>query len=176
MKTSTIILHPCGYFEDKVLEAISRDMQVFFNCSTDIAVCNLEMPDYYNPARRQYDANMLIKSLSELAVGKSAKVMGLLRVDLFVPILTYIFGQAELGGSTGVSSLYRLRNELYGLEIDNNLQIERFRKVVMHETGHLFGLIHCLKPGCIMRSSTYVEDIDQKEMAFCSACNEKLKL
>lgn len=149
-------------------------MQTFFGCTTDIAVCKLEMTDYYNPARRQYDANKLVKSLSNLAIDDSIKVMGLLRVDLFVPILTYIFGQAELGGNTAVSSLYRMRNELYGLEINNNLMIERFRKVVMHETGHLFGLIHCHKPSCIMRSSTYVEDVDQKDLAFCPSCKAEL--
>lgn len=150
-------------------------MQVFFDCPAELAVCNLEMSDYYNPARRQYDANGLIKSLSHLAVDESVKVMGILRVDLFVPILTYIFGQAVLGGNTGVSSLYRMRNELYGLDIDNNLMIERFRKVVMHETGHLFGLIHCYNASCIMRSSTYVEDIDQKELRFCTSCKKELQ-
>ena len=147
---------------------------MYFNCQSGYATCSLDMMAYYNPSRRQYDANKLIQSLSELATDDTVKVMGILRVDLYVPILTYIFGQAELGGSTGVSSLYRLRNELYGLEIDNMLLVERFRKVVIHETGHLFGLIHCHTPGCLMRSSTYVEDLDQKELRFCHSCSEKL--
>jgi len=167
-------LHPCGYFDGKVLEILSKDINLFFNCHSEQAICSLDMSTFYNPARRQYDANSLIKSLSPLATDETIKVMGILRVDLFVPILTYIFGQAELGGNTGVSSLYRLRNELYGLEIDNNLLIERFRKVVLHETGHLFGLIHCHTPGCLMRSSTYVEDLDQKELRFCHSCSDQL--
>ena len=147
-------------------------MKQFFNHQGEFVICNLDISSYYNPARRQYDANSLIKSLSKLYENKSIKVMGILRVDLFVPILTYIFGQAELGGNIGVASLYRLRNELYGLDIDNELVIERFRKVVLHETGHLFGLIHCHSPGCIMRSSTYVEDVDQKDLKFCLSCSE----
>lgn len=174
MKASKIILHPCGYFDSNVLEILSEDIKIYFNCQADLAICSLDMTAFYNSARRQYDANKLIKSLSYLASDETVKVMGILRVDLYVPILTYIFGQAELGGSTGVSSLYRLRNELYGLEIDNNLLIERFRKVVIHETGHLFGLIHCHTPGCLMRSSTYVEDLDQKELHFCHSCSEQL--
>lgn len=174
MKPSKIILHPCGYFDGEVLEILSEDMKVYFNCQSELAICSLDMSIFYNPARRQYDANKLINSLSHLDTDETVKVMGILRVDLFVPILTYIFGQAELGGSVGVSSLYRLRNELYGLEINNNLLIERFRKVVLHETGHLFGLIHCHTPGCLMRSSTYVEDLDQKELRFCHSCSKQL--
>jgi len=100
--------------------------------------------------------------------------MGLFRVDLFIPILTYIFGQAVLNGNTGIVSLFRMKNELYGLPQNNNLLIERFRKVVIHELGHTFGLIHCQYPNCVMRSSTYVEDIDQKKNFFCKNCQEEL--
>lgn len=102
------------------------------------------------------------------------KTMGLLRVDLYIPILTYIFGQSVLNGKTSIASIYRLRNELYGLNPDNRLLEERFRKVIAHEMGHAFGLIHCLNPACIMRSSTYVEDLDQKELRFCSKCRDEL--
>ena len=100
--------------------------------------------------------------------------MGLFRVDLYIPILTYIFGQAVLNGKAGIASLYRLRNELYGL-MNRTLLIDRFSKVVLHEMGHSFGLIHCHNPVCIMRSSTYVEDIDQKEGHFCRSCREQLE-
>ena len=102
------------------------------------------------------------------------KTIGLLRVDLYIPILTYIFGQSVLNGSTGIVSLYRLRNELYGLEQDDRLLTERFRKVIIHELGHSLGLIHCLNPICIMRSSTYVEDLDQKKLEFCNKCTKEL--
>lgn len=167
-------MHPCGYFDKEVLETLAGDLGRFYNCTVSYTDCKLELNNYYNPSRRQYDANSLIKSLSRFAKDESIKVIGVLRVDLFVPILTYIFGQAELGGTTGIVSLYRLRNELYGLEINNDLTILRFRKVVLHEAGHLFGLIHCNTPGCIMRSSTYVEDLDQKDFKFCFSCSKQI--
>lgn len=136
--------------------------------------CNIDISRFYDPARRQYNANELMKTLSDIVAERdNVKILGLLRVDIFVPILTYIFGQAELKGKTGVASLYRLRNELYGLDINNSLLVERYRKVVMHETGHLHGLIHCHNPVCLMRSSTYVEDLDQKDLRFCDNCREK---
>jgi archaemetzincin len=98
----------------------------------------------------------------------------MVRVDMYIPILTYIFGQASLNGKTGVVSLYRLRNEHYGLEPDYELLIERFNKVIIHELGHTFGLIHCSNLVCVMRSSTYVEDLDQKNKSFCSRCRVEM--
>ncbi len=175
MNNRKIILHPCGYFDSNVLDILRGDLEQEFYCDSEITSCNIDISSYYNPSRRQYDANSIMQSIS-LKTDENVKIMGILRVDIFVPILTYIFGQAELAGSTGVASLYRLRNELYGLEINNNLLIERFRKVVLHEAGHLHGLIHCHNQVCIMRSSTYVEDIDQKERAFCLNCRTKLNL
>jgi archaemetzincin len=97
-------------------------------------------------------------------------------VDLFIPILTYIFGQAFLNGRTGIASFYRLANERYGMKSDDNFIPDRFMKEVIHELGHTFGLIHCHVPTCVMRSSTYVEDIDQKSANLCTKCRNELNL
>ena len=43
-------------------------------------------------------------------------------------------------------------------------------KEALHETGHLFGLVHCADPACAMSLSTGVRQIDRKEAAFCAAC------
>ena len=136
--------------------------------------CSLDISNCYNPGRRQYDANELLRMISERAPQDAVKVIGMVRVDLYIPILTYIFGQAALNGHTGVASLYRLRNEHYGLEPDYELLIDRFSKVIIHELGHTYGLIHCSNPVCVMRSSTYVEDLDQKEKHFCFRCRAEL--
>jgi archaemetzincin len=75
-----------------------------------------------------------------------------------------------LNGNIAIASLYRLRNELYGMKNDEGLMTERFSKEVIHELGHTFGLIHCHHSTCVMRSSTYVEDIDQKNLHLCDRC------
>lgn len=145
-----------------------------FQCLVRTRECTLDIAKYYSPGRRQYDANAILSYISDLKPEDSLKSMGLFRIDLYIPILTYIFGQAMLDGQAGIASLYRLRNELYGLDQNNDLLITRFRKVIMHEMGHMFGLIHCHHPECVMRSSTYMEDIDQKERKFCSTCHKQL--
>jgi len=170
----SIIIITCGHFEKNVLDIVSADIKLFFHLPVIVRECTLDLSSFYNPERRQYDANMLLKAVSMLSSPAAIKTIGLTRVDLFIPILTYIFGQSMLDGNTGIVSLFRLRNELYGLARDNFLLIERFRKVIVHEMGHAFGLIHCHNPSCIMRSSTYVEDLDQKDLEFCFNCRTEL--
>ena len=128
----------------------------------------------YDPMRRQYDGNLILKEIEITSSDEYIKKIGLFRVDLFIPILTYIFGQAMLNGSTGIASLYRLRNEHYGMKKDEEILFERFKKVITHELGHTFGLVHCHNPNCVMRSSTYVEDIDQKSHNFCTVCRSTI--
>lgn len=174
MEKPPIILLSCGHFEKEMLKLISNDITRTFHYPVVQKECSFELSRYYNPGRRQYDGNGILKMVAEKTTPDALKTIGLLRVDLFIPILTYIFGQAALNGDVGIASLFRLRNELYGLERNNDLQIQRFRKVILHELGHTFGLIHCHYPVCVMRSSTYVEDIDQKKIAFCPNCQDVL--
>ena len=132
--------------------------------------CHLDLNPYYNPGRRQYDGNKLLHHLNGCTHNIYDRLICLFRVDLYIPILTYIFGQAILGEKTAIASIYRLRNELYGLNRDEDLLLSRAIKEVIHELGHTFGLLHCHSPACVMRSSTYVEDIDQKSSRLCNRC------
>ena len=147
-----------------------------FDVDVDMKECSMDVSEFYNPTRRQYNADELLANSYARAPEGYFRYMSLFRGDLYIPILTYIFGQAQLNGNCGIASLYRLRNELYGLKEDHELMLERFAKVVVHELGHTFGLIHCTNPVCVMRSSTYVEDLDQKEGNFCLHCREKLNI
>ena len=174
MKKQKIIIVTCGKFEKKTTKHIMKDISTIFHMDVDLKECALDISQYYNPARRQYNADLLLEILASRAPEGYLKGISLFRGDLFIPILTYIFGQAQLNGKYGIASLFRLRNELYGLKENNDLMLERFSKVIIHELGHTLGLIHCNHPVCIMRSSTYVEDLDQKELQFCIHCREKL--
>jgi archaemetzincin len=176
LEKQSIILISCGHFEKDLIDIIVEDITREFHYPVIFKEYDFDISNFYYPARRQYDANSLLKVVSEMSYPGSFKKIGLFRVDLFIPILTYIFGQAILNGDSGIVSLYRLRNELYGLKQSKTILNERLRKVIIHEIGHMFGLIHCQNPVCVMRSSTYVEDIDQKNQNLCIKCRTMIGL
>lgn len=135
-----------------------------FPASFDPGLCHDEH-------RGQYNSTKLIQQMLEgQDVRAGSKVLGITGVDLFIPVLTYVFGEAQLDGAAAIVSTFRLQNEAYGLEPDEELLHARLEKESFHELGHTFGLIHCPDPSCVMRASTYVEHIDFKTRDFCSRC------
>ena len=174
MDKQSILLISFGFFEREFLEKIAFDVKTEFELPVDFSVSHTDLSVFYDPVRRQYDGNKLLKLMYSKITTKDVKIIGLFHVDLFIPILTFIFGQAIFKGNAGIASLYRLKNEQYGLPGNEYLLFDRFRKVVIHELGHTFGLIHCHVPTCVMRSTTYVEDIDQKHRHLCPKCRRNL--
>lgn len=170
MYPEQIILMSFGHFEKDLLKMIVQDVEREFSIPVRTRTGHIDLSEFYDPSRRQYNGFSLLKEVDSKYATESEKIIGLFDVDLFIPILTYIFGQAYLNGRAGIASVFRLRNERYGLRSNEKILVERFRKEVIHELGHCFGLIHCHDPLCVMRSSTYVEDIDQKNHSFCHAC------
>jgi archaemetzincin len=98
------------------------------------------------------------------------KILGVTGIDLFVPVLTYVFGEAQLDGRAAVVSSFRLDDRLYGLSPNPALLRERLVKETLHELGHTFGLLHCRDFECVMHSSTSVEEIDLKPAHLCGKC------
>ncbi|MCK4919477.1 MAG: archaemetzincin family Zn-dependent metalloprotease [Bacteroidales bacterium] len=174
MDELSILLISHGILKKDFLENIAKEVSREFRFPVYIEESQIELNDFYDPIRRQYDGNGILKEIDSSSTSTLVKKIGLFRIDLFIPILTYIFGQAILNGNTGIASLYRLRNEQYGMTPDDELLFDRFTKVVIHELGHSFGLIHCHVPTCVMRSSTYVEDIDQKSQHICKKCRASI--
>jgi archaemetzincin len=176
MDAPNIIILSYAHFGNEFLEKISGAVQNEFKTPVIIKEMHIDLSEFYDAGRRQYNGNKLLREIDSLDFPGSSKNIGLFKVDLFIPILTYIFGQAQLGGRTAIASQYRLSNEHYGIITDDDLLLSRFKKEVVHELGHLFGLIHCHAPTCVMRSSTYVEDIDQKDVHLCMRCRELMRL
>lgn len=175
MDQKKIILLSCGLFDRDFLKKVATATEAEYRYPVITEECHLDLNPFYNPSRRQYDGNGLIRNLPSGTKSEYAKLVGLFRVDLYIPILTYIFGQAILGEKSAIVSVYRLRNELYGLRQDEELLVSRTVKEVIHELGHTFGLIHCTVLTCVMHSSTYVEEIDFKGSALCHSCREQIR-
>jgi archaemetzincin len=174
MDLQNITLVSVGYIEEIFLKSVVEAAGREFCLPVSIREGFIDITEFYDPTRRQYNGSKLLKEIDTHFASDTTKTIGLFSVDLFIPILTFIFGQAYLSGRTGIASYYRLSNERYGMSGDNNIVSGRFQKEVIHELGHTFGLVHCHVPTCVMRSSTYVEDIDQKDMNICNHCRTLL--
>lgn len=128
----------------------------------------------FDARRKQYGSIPVLEMLSRLCPADAAKLVGVTECDLFIPVLTFVFGHAQLGGRVAVVSLARLRQEFYGLQPNRDVFLDRARKEALHETGHTFGLVHCADRSCAMSLSTHVQQIDQKRAAFCMVCARQL--
>lgn len=126
--------------------------------------------DCFSSQRGQYDALGLLRKLIDGKPKDADRVLALTSVDLFISVLTYVFGEAQLDGPTGIVSTRRLDPQAYGLPADPARLRQRLLTEAVHELGHNFGLAHCKTPGCAMHGATYVEEIDLKKPALCSLC------
>jgi archaemetzincin len=124
----------------------------------------------FDSSRGQYNSRILLAQLLESHRQGATRVLGVCGVDLFIPVLTHVFGEAQLDGRAAVVSAFRLDNQLYGLPADCGLLFERLCKEAIHELGHTYNLVHCRKHPCVMMRSTYVEEIDLKSDRFCAGC------
>jgi archaemetzincin len=124
----------------------------------------------YLSNRGQFNSTEIIARLVELKPEGAWRIAGVTDFDLCIPILTFVFGEAQFGCCAAVVSLNRLHQEFYGLPSDPDLLFSRAVKETLHELGHTFGLRHCPDYGCVMHSSTMVGDIDLKGDDFCSSC------
>lgn len=129
----------------------------------------------FNPSRKQYLGRVFLPTLLNLKERLGARaVLGITGLDLYEKGLNFVFGLASSSLRSAIISIYRLRNEFYGLEPNENLLLERVVKEVMHELGHVFDLPHCPNNGCVMHFSTSILDTNLKDSIYCSRCEEKL--
>ena len=115
----------------------------------------------YDAQRQQYYSTAILQRL-ERAADPDARMLGVTPCDLYVPVLTFVFGEAQLDGNCAVVSTARLGEEFYGLPPREELLRERLVKEAAHELGHTFGLRHCRDWRCVMTSSHAVERLDVK--------------
>jgi archaemetzincin len=156
---------------DDLAAAVARVLHV----SCRVPLEPLDISFAFDPARRQYHSTAVLARL-QLLTGEGVRRLGITTLDLYVPVLTFVFGEAQLPGHCAVISAHRLREEFYGLPPNAELLGERLTKAALHELGHTFGLEHCPDWRCVMASTHAVERLDLKTAAFCRGCRRLLDL
>ncbi len=129
-----------------------------------------EPREAFDPVRGQFGSIPIMHALVESCPVDAAKLLGVTGADLYIPMLSFVYGQAQLQGRVALLSVARLRQEFYGLPSDPEITAERAKKETLHEVGHTFGLIHCLDGACPMALSTTLGQLDRKTTEYCASC------
>jgi len=166
---------PLRFPDNHLLGDLSSTLSNIFKLPVFFLQKSFSLKEGYDGVRNQFNSTWILSRLLEQIPDESCKLLGVTSVDLYVPVLTFVFGEAQLEGKVAVVSSYRLRDELYGLPKNPERLKERLEKEAIHELGHTFGLIHCRRPECVMYSVTYAEEIDFKSQNFCDVCSAILE-
>ena len=166
---------PLGEVCELTVKSIAAHVLGYFHLDAFI-LPPMEHPMYaYEERRHQYDAGAIIAAMESLSFPQCDKVIGVVDLDLFIPIFAHVFGEARQGSRAALVSIYRLKHSSSTLQEALNLQMERAAKVGLHELGHLYNLHHCMDALCLMHFSGGLEDLDQTPLYLCRYCSIYLR-
>jgi archaemetzincin len=164
-----------GTTEISLLESLRETIPQKLPVRCEILPFDLDPALAYHPERQQFHSSELLQRMQQLVRPKDWRFIGIADVDLYVPILKYVFGEAQIGGPCAIVSTFRLRQEFYGLEGDDCVLQQRLLKECVHELGHTLQLRHCQEYDCVMASSHAVEWIDLRRNEFCRDCRTQVE-
>ncbi len=148
--------------------SIEKGINAIFGFQTRIQPLLDDIGFALDAGRDQYNSTSILKKLESCAPANALKVIAITDVDLFIPILTHVYGEAQLGGKTCIVSTYRLKDSIpvrTGISLPG-----RIVKEAIHEIGHTFKLLHCKDNLCIMHYCRTEKDVDKKSDHLCRYC------
>ncbi len=167
----SIAVSPIGDFDPELMDGLCETVRRAFGLPARVHPILTEIPFAWNSERRQYHSTAVLERLAELAPDWAVKVVALVKVDLFIPILTYVFGEAQLRGRACIVSTHRLNAAPLPPALSpESVFRSRLDKEVIHELGHTFNLRHCKDPTCIMHHCRTECDVDRKSEDLCRYC------
>jgi archaemetzincin len=166
-------LLPVGTISHSLLENLRSDLAKSLRVECEIHPLSLDPAPSYHAERQQSHSSELLQRMRQLVRARDWRLLAITDVDLYIPILKYVFGEAQMGGPCAIVSAFRLRQEFYGLPQDERLLQDRLLKESVHELGHTLDLRHCEDYRCAMASSHAVEWIDLRESSWCESCYAK---
>ncbi len=164
-----LLISPVGQIPPWVSQDIAAHMHRIFRLTARITPLLKSIDFAYDADRNQYHSTRILEVLDQQAPESCAKVLAITKEDLFIPILTHVYGEAQLGGKACIVSISRLLT--YGESGNIEKGHERMIKESAHELGHTFDLRHCEDPLCMMHYCRKIEDVDHKSDRFCRYCS-----
>ncbi len=163
-----------GEVDTCVTARIQENLTSILNKTNHILIADaLQIPEKaFSRTRKQYRSDVILEMVQDYSESRNDvnRVLGIVDVDLFVPRLNFVFGQAECPGKAALISLWRLRPEFYGRPSDMQTFSARATKEAVHELGHTLELRHCANPFCVMYFSNSIFETDRKQGLFCGKC------
>ncbi len=169
MAAGHIVVSPIGEVDSNLCDVIGEETGQTFGFPARVVPLFEELDFAYDLQRRQYHSTVILEKLADAAPPQTVKIIGIATVDLFIPILTHVYGEAQLGGKACIVSTYRLRENPNPGQKRISMK-ERAIKEAIHELGHTFKLKHCPEHTCIMHYCRSIADVDRKSTGFCRHC------
>src|SRR4030067_2522328 len=115
-KNSFIYIHLLGETEQLIdLREVEENIKKDFGFPTKVSQSKINPDDSYDSARKQYHSTKILKEMLDEIPPDAVKMIGITSSDLFIPILTFVFGEAQLDGTVAIVSSARLKQEFYRL-------------------------------------------------------------
>ncbi len=165
----TILISPVGEVDPAVCESVAAEIGRVFGYPTEMRPLLDDLSFAFDANRNQYHSTPILEKLDGLAPEPVLKILAVTRVDLFIPILTHVYGEAQLGGRASIVSLFRLSEDLSPAAGEAAFR-GRVNKEAVHELGHTFKLLHCKDKTCIMHYCRKISDVDRKSGELCRYC------
>lgn len=164
-----ILVSPIGRIDPDLSKTVCREVhRIFgFHVRQESLLSSVEFA--LDMERRQYHSTRILDHLAKRVPPGTLKIIGIVSVDLFIPILTHVYGEAQLGGVAAVVSTFRLLEPLGPVKARSDLA-NRIGKEAAHELGHTFKLRHCPNSNCIMHYCRSLRDVDMKALKLCQYC------
>ncbi|WP_022667043.1 archaemetzincin [Desulfospira joergensenii] len=168
MTAPALILSPIGDIFPWVNQTLAAGLPDVFGFPTRVVPLMEDLGFAHDPERNQFHSTEVLKVLAQRCPDDGLKILGITREDLFIPILTHVYGEAQLGGRACIVSISRL---ISGPDMGGrDAGAGRILKEAIHELGHCFNLRHCEDARCIMHYCRKLEDVDNKSEKFCRYC------
>lgn len=163
-----------GDVDFMLVNRLASNIGPVFNRSVDI-LKGMKMPsEANNVVRNQYYAQVILSKIERTKANSREKVIAICEEDLYLPDENFVMACVDNLSGTAVVSLYRIRQEFYGLPEDESKVYPRLFKEAVHRLAHLFDLTECRNPKCVNYFSQVMLDIDNKTDKFCDVCRRQL--